>query len=429
MDINKARHALESGAFMPVLSRLYGSDPDVLCFQVQRYSNALDSFEQLYPHRRDIEIFSAPGRTEIGGNHTDHQNGCVLAAAVDLDIIGVVSTHDDGLLRIKSEGYDAFEVPLNRLEPDSTSAGSSAIVRGIAARFAQAGAKLSGFDLYASSRVMSGSGISSSAAFETLIGTIIDHSFNGGAAGAVEIARIGQYAENVYFGKNCGLMDQTVCSVGGLVFIDFADVSKPAISSFEFDFEQHGYCLCITDTCGSHADLTDDYAAIRSEMESVAACFGQRQLRRVSRGDFYSRVHELRRRCSDRALLRAMHFLDENTRAAEEAAALADGSIEQFLSLVRASARSSEQLLQNLYSTRSPLNQAIPLAIALRHELLGGRGAVRVHGGGFAGTVQAFVPVEMIEHYTRGMEQVFGEGSCIRLRIRPAGGIKITTEV
>jgi len=429
MDINEYLHTTEHNCLNPVLSQLYGLSAKTLQYQKERYDAALRSFKRLYPERHDVEIFSAPGRTEIGGNHTDHQHGCVLAAAVDLDIIGVVAYHDDGIIRIKSEGYDAFSVTLNDLSADCLPGNSAAIVRGIAARFAEKGVTIGGFDLYASSNVLSGSGISSSAAFETLIGTIIDCHYNGGRAGAVEIAKIGQYAENVYFEKNCGLMDQMVSSVGGLVFIDFENTENPVINSFGFDFEEHGYCLCITDTGGSHADLTADYSAIRSEMESVCACFGKDYLRQVDEEEFLRMLPELRSKCNDRAVLRAMHFFEENRRAAEEADALRAGNINLFLSLVRASGRSSEQLLQNLYSCSTPGKQAIPLAISVSERLLDGRGAVRVHGGGFAGTIQSFVPLDIAQHYIDGMERIFGSGSCKKIRIRPVGGTKITAEV
>jgi len=429
MDINKAIEAIENGALSPALITLYGSDESVLRYQQKRYADALRCFAGLYPDRSRISIFSAPGRTEIGGNHTDHQHGCVLAAAVDTDIIGVISFHEEGVLRVKSEGYDAFCVSLDDLEPDGHPRDSAAIVRGIAARFIRAGASVRGFDLYSASDVLSGSGISSSAAFEVLIGTILDSHYCGGSVGAVEIARIGQFAENVYFGKNSGLMDQTVSSVGGLVSIDFESTEQPVISSFAFDFEQHGYCVCITDTGGSHADLTDDYSAIRGEMEQIASCFGKHYLRGVDEDEFYRLLPSLREKCSDRAVLRAIHFFEENRRAMEQADALKNYDINRFIELVRASAYSSEQLLQNLYSCSRPCSQAIPLALALSRRILCGRGAARVHGGGFAGTIQAFVPLDAAEQYIEGMDRVFGRGSCRKYRIRPVGGTQITMEV
>ena len=426
MNICEVLQGIENDEFLSIFGELYGTaEPE---YRKKRYLGAVKRFAELYPERRDIRIFSAPGRTEIGGNHTDHQHGCVLAAAVNLDIIGVVSFHEDGVIRVKSEGYDAFSVELNNVSERSGKTGTAAIVSGIAARFIERGAKIGGFDLYCTSDVAVGSGLSSSAAFETLIGTIIDIYYNGGRAGAVEIAKIGQYAENVYFGKNSGLMDQMVSSVGGLVFIDFSDTEKPVVESFSCDFEQLGYCICITDTKSSHADLTDDYSAIRSEMESVAAQFGEQYLRFVNESDFYREIPKLRETCSDRAINRAAHFFGENRRASDEAAALRNGDINGFLELVRKSGSSSANLLQNLYSCAQPTKQAIPLAIMLSQHFLGDKGAVRVHGGGFAGTIQAFVPVELADDYIAEMNRVFGEGACLKMRIRPVGGVEITKE-
>lgn len=372
--------------------------------------------------------FSAPGRTEIGGNHTDHQHGCVLAAAVNLDAIAVVAFHRDGVIRVKSEGYDAFTVNLDDLSVQSGQKGTATIICGIAAKFSDMGAEIMGFDMYCTSDVLSGSGISSSAAFETLIGTIIDSYYNDSKAGAVEIAKIGQFAENVYFGKKSGLMDQMVSSVGGLVSIDFYDTQNPEIERFDFDFEEHGYCLCITDTKGSHANLTDDYVAIRSEMEGIAAQMGKPHLREVSEIAFYDAIPKLREVCSNRAILRASHFFSENSRALQEADALKSGNLDEFLRLVNESGESSAQLLQNLYSTSKPLQQEIPLAFMMSKRVLNGTGAVRVHGGGFAGTIQAFVPLELVDAYTTEMNRIFGENACQKMRIRPVGGVEITKE-
>ncbi len=426
MNIREVLQKIENNAWFRTFEQLYGSSEAVLQQQKQRYLHAVQEFARLYPKRRDIHIYSAPGRTEIGGNHTDHQHGCVLAAAVNLDAIAVAAFHRDGVIRVKSEGYDAFTVGLDDLSVQAGETGTAAIIRGIAAKFSSLGAEIGGFDLYCTSDVLSGSGISSSAAFETLIGTIIDCYYNGGRAGAVEIAKIGQFAENVYFGKNSGLMDQMVSSVGGLVCIDFFDTENPEITPFEFDFESHGYCLCLTDTKGSHADLTDDYTAVRAEMEAVAAYFGKPHLREVSEIAFYDAAAELRTQCSDRAILRAAHFFAENSRALQEAEALQSGNLEEFLRLVNASGESSAQLLQNLYSNAHPTRQEIPLAIMISKRILNGTGAVRVHGGGFAGTVQAFVPLELVDAYRAEMDRIFGAGACQKLRIRSVGGVEIT---
>ena len=385
----------------------------------------MNNFAKLYPKRKNIRIFSAPGRTEIGGNHTDHQNGCVLAAAVNLDVIAVVAFHQDGVIRIKSEGYEPFTVKLSDVSTQSGKTGTAAIVCGIAAKFMDMGVEIGGFDLYCTSDVLCGSGISSSAAFETLIGTIIDSYYNDNKAGAVEIAKIGQFAENVYFGKNSGLMDQMVSSVGGLVFIDFSDTEQPKVEGFSCDFEEYGYCLCITDTKSSHADLTDDYTAIRNEMENIAKHFGKSHLRFVNELLFYNEIPKLRETCSDRAIIRATHFFEENNRAKFEASALKDGNFEYFLELVRQSGRSSEAYLQNHYSCSDPENQAITLAVMLSRRFLGNSGAVRVHGGGFAGTIQAFVPNDLLDEYKAEMESIFGKGNCYVLIIRPVGGARV----
>ena len=428
MNILKTLQSIENNELLKTFKELYGTDEAQLEYQRQRYLNAVNTFAKLYPKRKNIRIFSAPGRTEIGGNHTDHQNGCVLAAAVNLDVIAVAAFHQDGVIRIKSEGYEPFTVKLSDVSTQSGKTGTAAIVCGIAAKFMDMGVEIGGFDLYCTSDVLCGSGISSSAAFETLIGTIIDSYYNDNKAGAVEIAKIGQFAENVYFGKKSGLMDQTVSSVGGLVSIDFYDTENPDIDSFTFDFEKYGYCLCITDTRSSHADLTEDYAAIRREMESVAVHFGKPCLRQVSEVAFFDAVPKLRETCSDRAIIRAAHFFEENSRAKFEAQALKEGNIEYFLELVRKSGHSSATLLQNQYSCSDPENQAITLAIMTSRKLLGDKGAVRVHGGGFAGTIQAFVPVELAERYIAEMDRIFGENSCRKLRIRPVGGVQITKE-
>ncbi|MGN0591934.1 MAG: galactokinase [Ruminococcus sp.] len=428
MQINDFMKQLESGCFDSILQMLYGSESSILCTQKKRYADAVLEFQKLYPARTEIHIYSAPGRTEIGGNHTDHQHGCILAAAVDLDVIAIVGFHNEKVIRVKSAGYPADFVDLSDLSVHSDEAGSAAMIRGIAAKFTEMGVEIGGFDAYTTSNVLSGSGISSSAAFEVLIGTLIDQYYQNGKAGAVEIAKIGQYAENVYFGKKSGLMDQMVSSVGGFVFIDFQDTDNPLIQSDQFDFEKAGYCLCITDTKGSHADLTPDYVSVPMEMESVAACFGKKYLREVDADAFYKEIPYLREKCSDRAILRSAHFFEENQRAILEKQALTSGNMEAFFALVRSSGDSSANLLQNLYSCAKPTEQAIPLGIMMSKRILGDKGAVRVHGGGFAGTIQAFVPLERMDVYCNAMNQLFGADSCHVLRIRPVGGFEITLQ-
>lgn len=429
MTIGNFISVLENGCFDDILRKLYGSADDTLRNQRKRYAEAAAEFERLYPGHDEINVYSAPGRTEVGGNHTDHQHGCVLAAAVNLDVIAVVAANDDGVIRLKSKGYPEDTVELSNLGINEEEKGkSAAIIRGIAARFTEMGVAVGGFDAYTTSDVLSGSGLSSSAAFEVLVGNIIDRRFNSGRAGAVEIAKIGQYAENVYFGKASGLMDQMVSSVGGFVFIDFNDTANPIIESHSFDFEKAGYCLCITDTKGSHSDLTDDYVAVPAEMKSVARALGGEVLRQVDEDAFYEQLPSLKNILSDRAILRAAHFFDENRRAALEAEALENGDTKRFFELVRESGGSSANLLQNLYSCKKPAEQGIPVALMMSRRVLNGKGACRVHGGGFAGTVQAFVPAEDAQKYADEMNRIFGEESCYVLSIRPVGGVEITAE-
>ena len=426
MNIQFLLEAIDAGKTDNPLGILYGTSPEVLQTQRLRYQRAIRRFAEIFPGRDDVQLFSAPGRTEIGGNHTDHQHGCALAAAVNLDVIAVVAFHDEGVIRLYSEGHGSDELDLSDLSIHEDEKGRSAsMIRGIVARFAEMGVKVGGFDAFSTSDVLSGSGLSSSAAFETLVGSIINIKYNDCKANEAEIAKIGQYAENVYFGKGSGLLDQMVCSVGGFVFLDFRDTGNPIVEKHSFDFTAAGYSLCITDTKGSHSDLTDDYVAVPGEMKSVAACFGKEVLREVDEKEFFAAIPALREKCSDRAILRAMHFFKENDRAVAEADALDRGDTERFFALYRQSAESSANLLQNLYSTKKPLEQAIPLALAVSRIILGENANARVHGGGFAGTIQAFVPLDKTEAYREKMDALFGAGSCYVLRIRPVGGIKI----
>ncbi|MBR5165713.1 MAG: galactokinase [Ruminococcus sp.] len=426
MTIQELCSALSSGRLDERFRELYGSGEREYLRQRARYLSAAEHFSRLCPECEDVRVFSAPGRTEIGGNHTDHQHGCVLAAAIDLDVIALVDFTNDGFIRIFSEDFEPCEVDLSDLAMRESERGTSnALIRGIAAQFADMGVEIGGFTAYTTSDVLSGSGLSSSAAFENLIGTIIDLGYNGGRVGAVEAAKIGQFAETQYFGKASGLMDQTVSAVGGFVAIDFADPSAPAVTPVRFDFKGAGYSLCITDTKGSHADLVDEYSAIPAEMKSVAACFGADFLRDVDEDEFYARLPELRGRCSDRAILRAAHFFAESERAVLETEALAGGNLEEFFRLVNESGTSSAELLQNLVPAGMTDRQELLLAIMLSKRALGGCGAVRVHGGGFAGTIQAFVPTYLAESYAAEMDRVFALGACRILSIRPVGGTEI----
>ena len=425
MDYSKCINEIKAKKFEDVFSVLYGKKAEVLERQYNRYAGAVEMFHKVFPEHTDIKIYSAPGRTEIGGNHTDHQGGVVLAGAVDFDVIGIVGFHNDGVIRVKSEGYALAEITLNNLTYNAKDNGTSKLVKGIVTKFKERGIAVDGFDVYTTSDVISGGGISSSAAFETLIATIIDKKYNDGKSTPFELAQCGWFAENVFFGKKCGLLDQTVSAYGGLISIDFKDENNPVIERIPFNFEMFGYSLCIVDTKSSHADLTDDYVAIREEMKQIADYFECTALSQVDEKKFYINLPDLRHFCSDRALLRAMHFFGETKRAAQEAEALKNKDMEKFLTLVSESGTSSGTLLQNLYSVNAPGDQAIPLALIISKMVLGKDGAARVHGGGFAGTIQAFVPKDMLVDYKNNIERIFGEGSCHEMRIRPVGGIEI----
>lgn len=391
-----------------------------------RFDNIREQYEKEFGDAETVVFVSAPGRTEIGGNHTDHQHGCVLAGSVNLDVIAAASPNSENIIRIKSEGYPIDEIMLDELEPDEKEFGrSSALIRGIAAKFNELGFDVKGFNAYTSSNVLKGSGLSSSAAFEVLVGNIINALFCEENVSAVEIAKIGQYAENVYFGKPCGLMDQMASSVGGAVFIDFKNPQNPRIKKIAFDLEKEGYALCIIDTGADHADLTDEYAAIPQEMKTVAEFFGKEFLREVDKNAFLNNLPELRKIAGDRAVLRAYHFFKENERAFKEAIALEEKDFGKFLELVKESGRSSYMNLQNVNVTGSVKDQAVGVVLALCEGLLNGKGAYRVHGGGFAGTVQAFVPLEQLEDFKQNMEKFVGSGNCHVLSIRANGGTVI----
>lgn len=371
-------------------------------------------------------LISAPGRTEISGNHTDHQRGCVLAAAVNLETVADVTLNGSNNILVRSDGYPDTVVELDDLnireEEKNTTA---ALIRGVAAAFVQRGARLKGFDAEVHSTVLPGSGLSSSAAFEVLMGTICNELFFDRKLSAVEIAQIGQYAENVYFGKPSGLMDQAASSVGGMVYIDFADPENPQVERIEFDFEKAGHALCIIDSGADHADLTDEYAAIPQELKAICSCFGKDVLREVSEDDFMMMLPTLRGKVSDRAILRAIHFYQENKRVQQQKKALQENDFDAFLRLTTRSGYSSWMYLQNISPAGAVEHQEVAVALAMCDTLLNGRGAYRVHGGGFAGTVQAFVPMDMLEEFKSGIERVLGEGSCHVLKIRNEGGVRL----
>ena len=370
--------------------------------------------------------FSAPGRTEIGGNHTDHQHGCVLAAAINLETVADVTFNGTDKIFVQSEGYPSFYVDLTDLTVHEEEANTTAaLVRGVVAAFVERGAKVKGFDMKVSSNVLPGSGLSSSAAFEVLVGTICNELFFDKQLSAVEIAQVGQYAENVYFGKPCGLMDQTASSVGSMVFIDFNETQQPKVEKIDFDFQKEGYDLCIIDSGADHADLTDEYAAITRELKALCAYFGKEYLRQIPEFDFMAALPELRKQVSDRAILRAMHVYRENDRVVSQAMALKAGAVDTFLRLAKESGHSSWMYMQNINPTGAVDAQPVAYALSLCDTLLRGRGAYRVHGGGFAGTVQAFVPHDMLETFKQTIEANLGKGCCHVLNIRPYGGIRI----
>ena len=373
--------------------------------------------------------FSAPGRTEIGGNHTDHQRGRVLAGAVNLDMEAAVRVNGTNTIRVLSQGFPMSEVDLSVLVPQENEINTTpALIRGVAARFQELGCHVQGFDAYMESTVLPGSGLSSSAAFEVLIGTIINGLFFDNKVSAPEVAMIGQYAENVFFGKPCGLMDQTASAVGNLVTIDFEDKEHPVIEPVDFDFAACGHALCIIDSRASHADLTDEYASVTRELKEICNHFGKEVLRQIPESDFYAEIPALRQKCGDRAVLRAIHFYADNARVPQQVAALRSGDFDAFLKLLKDSGRSSFMYLQNVIPTGYTAHQDMALVLALCEHYLGDRGGFRVHGGGFAGTVQAFVPFDMLDAFRAGIDGVLGEGACHVLSIRPQGGVEMVVE-
>ena len=375
---------------------------------------------------RPERYFSAPGRTEIGGNHTDHQRGRVLAAAVNLDTRAAVRINGTDTVRILSKGYPMCQVNIRELTPVEAEINTTpALIRGVAARFAQLGCEVRGFDAYCESTVLPGSGLSSSAAYEVLIGTIVNGLFFDGKVSQPEIAMIGQYAENVFFGKPCGLMDKTASAVGNLVTIDFFDRDQPVIEPVDFDFASCGHALCIIDSGADHADLTDEYAAIPGEIKAVATYFGKDVLTQISEAEFYANIPALRKECGDRAVMRCIHFYQENARVPLLVAALREGNFERFLALVKQSGYSSYMYLQNVIPAGCKQHQDVAVALGLAEHFLQGRGAYRVHGGGFAGTIQAFVPYDMLDAFVAGMDGALGEGACHVLSIRPQGGVEM----
>ena len=425
MTLLEMKTAIKNGEYDEKFTYLYGKGEQKAA--AERYLAVIDEFAAFYGYTEgDFYAFSAPGRTELCGNHTDHNYGKVLAGAVNIDVIGIVCKTDSGKIRVKSRGHGINEIDIGELEPKENEKGhSTAILRGVTARIHELGYHIGSFDAYTVSNVPAGSGLSSSAAYECLLGCILGNLYNNDAINNVELAQISQYAENVYFDKPCGLMDQLTIATGSAVKFDFKDINNPSIEKLDFDFQSTDYALCITNTGGSHADLTDDYAAVRGEMEAVAAFFGKKVLREVDKQQVIDNIPAIREKLGDRAVLRAMHFYGENEKVEAAAAALKAGDFEAFLEQISASGRSSYMYNQNVYSPKDPAQQGISLGVNIAERILGKRGAFRVHGGGFAGTTQAFVPSDLVDTYKSAVEAVFGEGSCSVLSIRPCGPIRV----
>lgn len=423
-DTTKFIGQLNKGAYDELLLDIYVNEEEIP-YQKDRYQKAVEAFEGHFG-KGDVAIYSAPGRSEIGGNHTDHQHGEVLAASINRDVLAIARPSETPFVTIASDGYDVLTVSLEELSVKEEEKGSTpALVKGVLAGVKERGYRTGGFQAYVTSDVLIGAGLSSSAAYETVIGTILSGMYNDMGISAVEIAIIGQYAENVYFGKPCGLMDQMACSVGSLVHIDFAKPEEPGVEKVDFDLNKYGYSLCITDTKGSHADLTADYAAIPEEMKKVAEFFGKTVLAEVSCDELLEKIVQVRDTAGDRAVLRALHFLRENERVQRETEALKQGQTDRFFDLVKDSGNSSYKYLQNVYSNHDIYHQNISVALALSEMFLGESGVCRVHGGGFAGTIQAFVKNEAVSMYRRKIDDVFGEGACSVLKIRKYGGMKV----
>ena len=426
MNTNELRASVKNGLINDTLAELYGENN--IEKQTQRYLDAIDEFEKLYGSLENVGIYSVPGRSEISGNHTDHNHGKVIAASIDLDIIAVAAKTDDSIIKIKSEGFGEDTVDFSAYtKADEKLFGTSAsIIAGMCKGFSNKSYKVGGFCAYTTSSVLKGSGLSSSAAFEDMIGNILNFMYNDGNIDNVEIAMLAQYAENVFFGKPCGLMDQVACACGGIVAIDFKDPEAAVIEKLDFDITKAGYNLCIVSTGGNHADLTDDYASVPAEMKSVAAHFGKSVLCELDAETVKKEIPALREKLGDRAILRALHFFNENKRVATQTAALKSGELDAFLDLVKASGRSSFCYLQNVYTTKNVSEQGLSLALCLAEDYLADKKAAwRVHGGGFAGTIQAFVPASEAEGFRKVIDSAFGEGACIILRVRSRGSIKV----
>ncbi len=423
MNTTVLKNCIANGEFDSEFALLYSENE----LSKKRYIDAVDEFEKLYGQRDDVRLFSAPGRTEIGGNHTDHQHGLVIAGSVNLDVVAVVARNDEGIVRIKSKGYRMDEIDTSDLSINDDETGRAAsLIRGVLAAFKNNGFNIGGFDAYTTSNVLKGSGLSSSAAFEVLVSNIVNGLYNEAKVDAVSIAKFSQFAEREYFGKPCGLLDQMASSVGGFTYADFNDPQNPIVQKISLDLSQSGHTLCVVDTGGNHANLTGDYADITLECKAVSECLGVEFLRDADEQKFYENLAEIREKCGDRAILRAMHVFNENKRVLTQKAALKRGDFNTFFVAVKRSGESSYDLLQNVYSPSNPKEQAISLALAITKQFLNGRGAYRVHGGGFAGTIQCYIPNKLFDAYKNMIESVFGAGACVPLFVRSVGGYELT---
>ena len=427
MKASVVREEFKSNKHNQLLEDLY-EDASLVDYQKDRYANALDKFIELYGDE-NVSIYSAAGRSEISGNHTDHQHGCVLAGSINLDAIGVVARQDD-VINVVSDSFNIKPIYLNDLDKKDEEEGTSeALIRGVVSKLKELGYNIGGFKAFITSDVLVGAGLSSSAAFETIIGTIIDGLYNDMSIDMVTIAKVGQYAENVYFGKPCGLMDQCACAVGGLISIDFKDTEHPVVNRVDVDFSKYDHSLCIVDTKGSHADLTDAYGAIPTEMKDVAHYFGKEFLREVDEKEFFDHLADVRAAVkNDREILRAIHFFKENARVPQIVEALNNDDFDLFKKLIKESGNSSYKYLQNVYADFDYKHQAVSAGLALSEIILGDHGVARVHGGGFAGTIQAFVENDFVVEYKSQIEKLFGEGSCHVLKVRKLGGCKVMEE-
>ena len=422
MNSKELKAAINNGSFDEEFLKLYGST----ALPRERFAAAVDEYCSLYGDSEGLRIFSAPGRTEIGGNHTDHQHGCVLAASVDLDVIAVAAKCEGHIVRIKSAGYPQDSIDIDSLSAKDNERGRAAsLIRGVLYAFKNDANEVGAFNAYTTSNVLKGSGLSSSAAFEVLVSNIVNGLFNSGKVGAVRIAKYSQYAEREFFGKPCGLLDQMASSVGGFTYADFHDPQNPAIEQVNLDVRDFGYTLCVVDTGGNHANLTADYAAITEDCRAISRALDTDFLRDADEQEFYNNMGELRKKFGERAVLRAFHFFNEQKRVELQRKALKDGDFEKFLYYVNESGESSYKYLQNLYSTTAVNEQGLCLAIALTKQYLAGKGACRVHGGGFAGTIQCYIPNDRFDGYKEMIEAVFGKGACVPLLVRPVGGCEI----